>query len=51
MIVIIITITIIIVIVIVFTSLCWEAEVKDQGRSTAWSLLDVPCDRGRIGTC
>ena len=40
-----------VVIVIVFTSLCREAEVKDQGRSTAWSLLDVPCDRGRIGTC
>ena len=31
-----------VVIVIVFTSLCREAEVKDPGRSTAWSLLDVP---------
>ena len=42
---------IIFTVVIVFTSLCREAEVKDQGRSTVWSLLDVPCDRGRIGTC
>ena len=49
--VIIIVIIFTVVIVIVFTSLCREAEVKDQGRSTAWSLLDVPCDRGRIGTC